>query len=133
MGVLIDTSIWIQFFRGVDEKQVQLVQKLILSNEACICPPILQEILQGVRDTETFEMLSERMMSLHFLDGDPKIMAINAAKIYVSLRKRGVTIRKSMDCLTASYALTFGVSFYHADRDFDNVSRHFPLKLFVKN
>jgi len=132
MGVLIDTSIWIQFFRGVDERQVQFVQKLILSNEVCICPPILQEILQGIGDSETFDKLSEQMTSLRFLDADPKIMAINAAKIYVTLRKIGVTIRKSMDCLIASYALVFDVPFYYSDRDFDQIAKYFPLRPFFE-
>ena len=132
MLVLIDTSIWVKFFRGGDLNLIQNVQKLILRNEACICPPILQEILQGVSEIKTFEKLSDQLLSLHFLEADSKMMAIDAAKLYFRLRKQGVTIRKSMDCLIASYALTFDVSFYHADRDFDNVSRHFPLKLFVK-
>lgn len=132
MGVLIDTSIWIQFFRGVDEKQVQLVQKLILSNEVCICPPILQEILQGVGDAKTFEMLTDQLISLHFLNADPKIMAIPAAKIYVNFMKRGVTIRKSMDCLIAAYALAYDVPFYHSDRDFDQITKYFPLKPFIE-
>lgn len=131
MVLLIDTSIWIEFFRGKDEKLVRMVQKHILSNEVCICPPILQEILQGVKDLETFEMLSEQLMSIRFLEADPKMMAINAAKLYFNLRKKGVTIRKSMDCLIASYALAFDVNFYHSDRDFDNISKHFPLKLFM--
>ncbi|WP_162416371.1 type II toxin-antitoxin system VapC family toxin [Cyclobacterium roseum] len=131
MVLLIDTSIWIEFFRGEDEKLVRIVRKHILSNEVCICPPILQEILQGVRDLETFEMLSEQLMSIRFLEADPKMMAINAAKLYFNLRKKGVTVRKSMDCLIASYALAFDVAFYHADRDFDHISRHFPIKLFT--
>ncbi|WP_439482057.1 type II toxin-antitoxin system VapC family toxin [Cyclobacterium plantarum] len=132
MSVLIDTSIWIQFFRGINEKQVKLVQKLILSNEVCICPPILQEILQGVGDAKTFEMLTDQLMSLHILNADPKLMAIHAAKIYVSLRKRGVTIRKSMDCLIAAYALAFDVPFYHSDKDFDQITKYFPLKAFIE-
>jgi predicted nucleic acid-binding protein len=76
-------------------------------------------------------MLSEQLMSLQFLNADPKIMAINAAKIYVDLR-RGVTIRKSMDCLIASYALAFDVPFYHSDRDFDQIAKYFPLRIFIE-
>lgn len=132
MSVLIDTSIWIQFFRGTDEKQAQLVQKLILSNEVCICPPILQEILQGVGDAKNFEILADQLMSLDFLNADSKVMAIHAAKIYVSLRKRGVTIRKSMDCLIAAYALAFDVPFHHSDKDFDQITKYFPLRAFIE-
>lgn len=132
MGGLIDTGIWIQFFRGVNEEQIRLVQKLILNNQVCICPPIIQEILQGIGDAETFDKLSKQMMSLHFLEADPKLMAVNAAKIYVDLRKRGVTIRKSMDCLIASYALVFDVPLYYSDRDFDQIANFFPLRPFFE-
>ncbi|MFC3415691.1 type II toxin-antitoxin system VapC family toxin [Algoriphagus hitonicola] len=127
--VLIDTSIWIDFFRGKNKAHVQEVQRLLKEDQVCICPPIYQEILQGLTNEEQFEQVKDLLDGLIWLELPYRDLALESARIYILLRKKGLTVRKSMDCQIAYFALTFSVEVFHYDRDFDQISTVFPLIL----
>lgn len=126
--VLIDTSIWIIFLNGGDEKVKNKVLELLKDNMVCICPPIYQEILQGVKDKKDFDKLQDLLGGLFKLRFDPFIISQEAAELYFNLRKAGVTVRKSYDCLIATYAIKARVNLYHFDKDFKSISSHSFLK-----
>ena len=120
--VLFDTSVWIDFFRGIENSQVELLSQLLENNQQVyVCPVILQEVLQGIRSERQYKDVKESMLSLEMLVLDSVQAAIGAADIYRKLRKKGISIRKSNDCLIAFYAQRFSLTIIHKDRDFDKI------------
>ena len=84
-----------------------------------LCPTILQEILQGIKNDKQFRQIKENLIAFNLLKDDAYEMAIKAASLYRKLRKKGITIRKSNDCLIAQYAIQNSLNILHQDRDFD--------------
>ncbi|WP_310099556.1 PIN domain-containing protein [Algoriphagus sp. 4150] len=130
MFVLPDTSIWINFFNNPYSVISERLDILIDEDLIVICPPIYQEILQGTKDEKSFQILSQKLSSLTRLNADPYEAAIGSSQIYSGLRQKGVTIRKSNDCLIAWYAVKYNIPIWHQDRDFDMIANQGILKIF---
>ena len=127
---LYDTSVWVDFRRGVFSVQTNQLDQDLIDGAVCICPVIIQEILQGIRDDKEFEQLKNDFTALKIIEIDPTVAAIEAANLYRELRKKGVTIRKPNDCLIAIYALHFNAELCHNDSDFDFIAAHSALKIY---
>jgi predicted nucleic acid-binding protein len=130
MFVLPDTSIWINFFNNPYSTISERLDLIINEDLVVICPPIYQEILQGTKTEKDFQILSQRLSSLTRLNADPYEAALGSAQIYSGLRQKGVTIRKSNDCLIAWYAIKYNIPIWHQDRDFDLIASQGKLKIF---
>jgi predicted nucleic acid-binding protein len=127
--VLVDTSVWIDFFGTKETKECKLLYNYIADDQpVMLCPPVIQEILQGIRSDSDYEEIKESILSFDILNVDPVEAAIGSADLYRLLRKRGVTIKKSNDCLIAYYAIYFKVALLHRDYEFDLIAKHLPLK-----
>jgi hypothetical protein len=124
--LLIDTSIWIDFFNGVDSDNVN-VFSYYLENDfpIFICPVIIQEILQGIKSEKEYKQVKEYLFALNVLNDDAIEAALGTVKIYRKLREKGITIRKSNDCLIAYYAIKYSLKILHRDRDFDNIIKYY--------
>ncbi|MCH7400946.1 PIN domain nuclease [Belliella kenyensis] len=129
-NVLIDTSVWINFFGGKDQKIIRAVQELLSRDQVVICPPIFQEILQGLKYPKEFLEIKDKLKALKQIHVDPFEAAEGAAHIYSVLRSQGITIRKSYDCLIAWYAINTNATLFHLDRDFIPISKNFKLRCF---
>ncbi len=131
-SVLVDTSVWVDFFNGAeDSKEAGVLQLLIDDNfDICICPTIYQEILQGIKDDKVFEDIKDILNSFRLIDMEIMKVTVHSIELYRSLRKKGITIRKSNDCLIASYAILNNVQVFHKDRDFNQISSGSKLKIF---
>lgn len=128
--ILADTSVWIDFFRGKKSGECTLLYKYIEENEPLlICPPIIQEILQGIRNDDDYGKIKENILSLDVLIIEPVEAAVGSADLYRKLRKAGATIRKTNDCLIAFYAIYYKVHLLHKDSDFDRIAGHSDLKI----
>ena len=118
--LLFDTSIWIDFFSGNDSEEGNLLTNYLKEDFSVFtCPVIIQEVLQGIRDDKSFEEVKDSFLALPILTENPVDAAIGAAQIYRHLRKKGITIRKSNDCLIAYYALKNSIKVIHRDREFN--------------
>ncbi|AYQ32997.1 PIN domain-containing protein [Runella sp. SP2] len=126
---LYDTSAWIDFRKNVASALTNQLDEDLLDNLVCICPVIIQEVLQGIREDADFEALKEDFKALKILQLEATEVAVAAAQLYRQLRKKGVTIRKPNDCLIAAYALHFDVELCHNDVDFDQIAAHTDLKI----
>ena len=128
--VLVDTSVWIDAFNGKVNKHTKRL-KALLEKDApvVICPIILQEILQGIRNDAEHASVKESLLGFEMLFIDPTEVAIGASELYRTLRKRGVTIRKSNDCAIAFYAIRNNIPLLHNDADFNRIGKHAKLKL----
>lgn len=132
--MIFDSSIWIHFLKRTDVKPAILLRDKLLQNESVfICPPIVQEVLQGIRDDQLFAELKGLMLSLELSAINELSGAIGAAGIYRTLRKKGITIRKPNDCLIAWYAMHFNLILVHDDKDFELIGAHTSLKTYREN
>jgi predicted nucleic acid-binding protein len=106
-NIIIDTSVWIDFFNKKNvSPETLIVKKLIENNKQFyICPVIYQEVLQGIRDNNLFAKIKKILLKHNMVDIDIMEATNKGIDIYRTLRKKGITIRKSIDCLIASYAI----------------------------
>ena len=129
--ILVDSSVWIDFFNKNPTAQVHQLDDLLLNDKrVCICPPILQEVLQGLDPGNYYERVLNDLMMQEILICEPVMAAVKAADLYNQLRKKGITIRKSNDCLIAYHAVYFDARVLHKDRDFSVMSKFALIKVF---
>lgn len=129
--VLVDTTVWIDFFADRSEPHVAALQKLIENEgDLCLCGIILAEVLQGIRSDEDYIKTKDYLDDLVFLPMQQATF-IRAAEVYRSLRKRGITIRKPVDCMIASVAIEHDIPLLHNDRDFDYMAKYSNLRVSV--
>jgi predicted nucleic acid-binding protein len=127
--ILVDTSVWIDFFAGRDLQHVSRLEQLILDNEdLALNGIILTEILQGISDDTTHRRVRRDLSPLIRLPL-PETVFFLAADIYRKLRKKGITIRKTNDCIIAATALEHRCQLLHNDKDFVPIAKLFPLKI----
>jgi predicted nucleic acid-binding protein len=127
--VLVDTTVWIDFFAAKSTPEVAELERLLNEEEdICTCGIILTEVLQGIRQDEDYRRTLSRFETFLFLPMD-RSSFVRAAELYRSLRRRGVTIRKPVDCMIASVAIEHNIALLHNDRDFDPIEAHCGLKV----
>lgn len=127
--VLVDTTVWIDFFADRSAPHVAALEKFIENEEdLCLCGIILAEVLQGIRSEEEYAKTKDYLDDLVFLPMQQATF-IRAAEMYRSLRKRGVTIRKPVDCMIASVAIEHDIPLLHNDRDFDYMGKYSALRV----
>ena len=127
--ILVDTSVWIDFYADRDLPHVAALEQSILDNEdLALCGIILTGILQGIADDTSYRRVQRYLSPLIMLPM-PETVFVRAATIYRKLRKNGITIRKSNDCIIAATALEHQCRLLHNDRDFTPIAEHFALKI----
>ena len=129
MMVLIDTTVWVDFFAGRQLPHVAALERLIKGREdICICSIILTEVLQGIREKNEFRKTKDLFNTMIFLPM-PYSVFLGAAEIYRTLRRKGITIRNSIDCMIGSVAIENDIILLHNDRDYIPIERHLGLKV----
>jgi predicted nucleic acid-binding protein len=127
--LIFDTSVWIDFLKDKTNPQADLLTSYIDHNDqVLLTPTILQEVLQGIREDAQYRQIKDILSYFTVLQLPPIQAAIGAAELYRGLRKKGLTILKSNDCLIAFYAIEFSTPLVHLDSDFELVSKHSNLK-----
>ena len=127
--ILVDTSVWIDFFAGRDLAHVATLEQFIFADEdLALCGVILTEILQGITD-DTTHRRGRRYLNPLIMLPMPETVFVRAADIYRKLRKQGVTVRKTNDCIIAATALEHRCQLLHNDRDFAPIAKHWRLKV----
>jgi predicted nucleic acid-binding protein len=132
MSIIVETSVWIDSFNpkiNTPEKN-SLIQLIQNDGPIYLCPVIYQEILQGIRDDKAFERIKFSLQQYRMIDIDLMYVTNHAVDLYRHLRKKGITIRKSIDCLIASYAIITDMYLLHNDSDFTQIARESKLKNF---
>lgn len=123
--ILVDTSVWIELMNGRLGRALAADRLL----QFVTCGPVVQEVLQGLRETPARELFRQGLLALPCLS-DPLPCAIfrHAAEIYRRGRQRGYTIRASADCLISAIAIKNQVPVWHRDRDFDVIAKYTELR-----
>ena len=129
MMVLVDTTVWIDFFAGRQLPHLAALERLIKGREdICICGIILTEVLQGIREKNEFRKTKDLFNTMIFLPM-PYSVFLSAAGVYRTLRRKEITIRNSIDCMIASVAIENDIIPLHNDRDFITIAKHLGLKV----
>lgn len=118
VGSLVDTSVWIDFFRGVESIK-EILTKLIAGDRVFTAGPVLFELLQGIRSSKEREQVKEALLSVNFLDITPEDWE-GAALISRELRAQGITIPVT-DLLLAQLAKAHDLEILSLDPHFDQI------------
>ncbi len=128
--IVVDTSVWVDFFRDTPSPQVELLDELIQSDAGVgLTDVVLTEILQGLRDDRQAGRVERRMRAFDIFRLQDLEDFTRAAALYRRVRGRGVTIRRTLDCLIASVCVREDVPLLHADSDFDRLAACTPLRV----
>lgn len=128
---LIDTSVWIDFLKQKNTQQVKYFEKIIDEDTSFgLTNIIYQEILQGAATLKDFNTLHEYLSTQLFYEEESHESYQQAAKLYFNCRKKGLTIRSTIDCLIAQIAIENKLTLLHNDKDFEHIQKVQPaLKL----
>ena len=117
--ILVDSSVWIDYFRGIATPQSDRLDALLGSEPIVTGDLILAEVLQGFAAERDFDLALGLLTELDVIEIGGQAIAIQAARNFRILRARGVTIRKTVDTLIATRCIENRLSLLHSDRDFD--------------
>ena len=129
--ILVDSSVWINYFNGISTWQTDLLDNYLSNVPVVIGDLILTEVLQGFTSNKDFETAKNFLGALSFRQIGGYNVAIQSAQNYRQLRKAGVTVRKTIDIIIATFCIIEGLTLLHDDREFDPIASHFPLKTFA--
>jgi hypothetical protein len=124
---LIDTSAWIEALRKGSPLQLE---RLFHPEEIVTCLPVIQEVLQGIRDESAYRAVRDSLLAVTVVE-DPLGQAVvdQAIDLFRSARRSGITPRSGVDCLIASCAIRHNLTIVHRDRDYDQIARVSALKV----
>ena len=118
--VIIDTTVWIDYLRGVINKETNYLDREVARQRFGLTDLILCEILQGISDEKSLTRVLQELRNFELFETGGADLAIEAARNFRRLRQHGHTVRKTIDCLIATFCLQHGHSLLHRDRDFDH-------------
>ena len=125
--ILVDTSIWIDYFNGIDNKESNILDIALIDGTVAIGDMILMEILQGFRSDNDYKKAKKTLATLDQYEMFGQSMVIKCADNYRSLRKKGITIRKTADVIIASFCIDNKIPLLFFARDFMPFVEHLNL------
>jgi predicted nucleic acid-binding protein len=127
--VIVETSVWIDYFRDAVTAEVAWLESALANRRLGTMDLSLCEVLQGIPAQAQFELVRDRMTKISVHNSGGEELAVASARNYRFLRSRGVTVRKTIDCIIASYCLERGLYLIHTDRDFDPFEKLLGLRV----
>lgn len=127
--IVVDTSVWIDNFRGLDTPQVRRLLEMRTSDRVIVGDIVLLEILQGVRNDQQAAALEKDFREYGIASMLDAEIAIEAARHFRQLRSLGITVRKTVDLIIATYCIANDCRLLHRDRDFDHFETHLGLQV----
>ena len=127
--ILVDSSVWIDFFRGNDTPQVERLDALFAQERIAVGDLILVEVLQGFRSEKDFSQARKTLDAFEFVELGGADIAVQAARNFRRLQSLGITVRKTIDTIIATKCIDAGYSLLHADRDFEPFETHLSLRV----
>ena len=124
--ITADSSVWIDFLRGVETTQSQLLDDVLndSSRDFVLLDVVLMEVLRGYRFEHEWKLANRLLSRLAVQTAGGEEIARSAAALYRQLRKTGVTVRSPIDLLVGSWCIESGCSLIHNDRDFAPMQPH---------
>ncbi len=126
--ILVDSSVWIDYFRGTACPQTERLDELLGTELLCVGDLVLAEVLQGFNTDKEFNQARKLLTSLQVVELGGREMAIQAARNHRTLRRRGITIRKTIDTFIATRCIESDFPLLFSDRDFEPFVAHLGLR-----
>lgn len=127
--IVADTSVWIDFFNGVPSAGTEALRPALRDAQVLMGDLILAELLQGFRSDDVYRSVRERLSALDVVTLGGRDVALASAENYRLLRVKGITVRKTIDMIIATFCVRHSLSLLHNDRDFDPMQRHLGLRV----
>jgi predicted nucleic acid-binding protein len=127
--ILVDSSVWIDYFNGRTTPQTELLDDRLGIEPLVVGDVILTEVLQGFQSDKDFAQAKRLLDSLVFVEMLGRDQAIQSAQNYRILRRKGVTVRKTLDVIIGTSCIAHRLPLLHSDKDFDPIERHLGLKV----
>lgn len=125
--LLVDSSVWIQYFNKVVSAETDHLDHLLENETLVIGDLILTEVLQGIRHQQQFDKIHRIFSGFPIVTIGGRDIAVQVSQNYRYLRNKGITVRKTIDCLIATYCIQNQHTLLHADRDFHWFEQHLGL------
>ena len=125
--IAVDTSVWIDFFNGRDTSHVRRLNALLGTEEVVVGDLMLCEVLQGLNSEQTARLVEGVLCRFDIVPMAGETIAIAAASNFRSLRRRGITVRKTIDLLIGTWCIENRMALLHNDNDFRPMARHLGL------
>ena len=125
--ILVDSSVWVDFFNGQSTPQVEFLDHLLGSQPLAIGDIILTEVLQGFRQDSDYDTAKQLLTSLTIFNLINTKLALKSAENYRHLRKRGITVRKTVDVIIATFCIKERHTLLFSDKDFVPFVEHLNL------
>lgn len=126
--ILVDSSVWISYLNAKSTQETEFLESILGKSPIVLPDLVYSEILQGYRDDIVFQETKSFLDEFPFAIIGSKELSLASAQNYRFLRKKGITIRKTIDCYIASYCISKDIPLLHSDRDFDPFVAHLGLK-----
>ncbi|MEO6081005.1 MAG: PIN domain nuclease [Steroidobacteraceae bacterium] len=126
--IVVDSSVWIDYFNGTESAAADRLDELLGVKRLAVGDIVLAEVLQGFRDDAQYRVAKQTMTSLTVFQMLGQTIAIRSAENYRSLRARGITIRKTLDVVIATYCIEHDLPLLFEDKDFLPFVRHLGLR-----
>lgn len=127
--ILVDSSVWIGYFNGNKTPQTDWLDSALGNTPLIIGDLILTEVLQGFHSDKDFQTAKELLLSIPFLPMGGQDIALESAMNYRLLRKKGVTVRKTIDIMIGTFCLHYQLPLLHDDRDFNPMVSFLGLEI----
>ncbi|HEX4322229.1 MAG TPA: PIN domain nuclease [Acidobacteriaceae bacterium] len=127
--VIVDSSVWIDALRGTVNRHAQWLRNAIGKEPIGLTSMILCEVLQGTRTEAQFQQSRRKLLELPVFETFAADVAVASAHNYRFLRASGITVRKPIDCMIATFCIQSGHRLLHRDRDFDAFELHLGLQV----
>lgn len=127
--IIVDTTVWIDYLGGTVNAHTEWLDRELSRQRFGLTDLILCEVLQGIRAESDFTRVRRELSRFEIFDTGEEALALASAKNYRALRSHGNTIRKTIDCLIATFCIMEGHSLLHRDHDFDPFENHLGLRV----
>jgi predicted nucleic acid-binding protein len=125
--ILVDSSVWIGYFNGIINPQTDWLDLALGKKIIIVGDIILAEVLQGFKSDRDFNKAKELLSNFRIMEMLGQELAIESAKNYRILRKKGVTVHKTIDVIIGTFCIHHNMPLLHDDQDFDPLTNHLGL------
>ncbi|MFA5353710.1 MAG: PIN domain nuclease [Thermodesulfovibrionales bacterium] len=126
--IFVDSSVWIDYFNGKKTRQTDWLDSSLGNTSILMGDLVLTEVLQGFQNDKDYRLARDLFLGLPFMAMGGRDLAIQSALNYRVLRKKGVTVRKTIDVMIGTFCIYCKLPLLHDDRDFDPMVKHLGLE-----
>jgi predicted nucleic acid-binding protein len=126
--IIVDSSVWIDYFNGKKTPQTDWLDSALGNTPVIMGDLILTEVLQGFQDGKEFKVAKGLLLGMPFMPMVGRAIALQSAENYRALRRRGVTVKKTIDVIIGTFCIYYHLPLLHDDRDFDPMVKFLRLK-----